>query len=242
MPSAEDLCQNTFLAALPPEERRQLARVASEQILEKDAVLHEAITKPRYTWFPCGPALASYLITEKSGKTVETAMVGREGMVGGLTTDGHGCTFPRAIIRVRGLFIRIANTDIEKAREASKQVRRMLARYADCLVAQVFQEIVCSKVHSVPERAAKWLLEAQMRTGTDNLAMTQEDMAELLGVGRTFVNRVIGDLRRDGLIETRRGHMHIKSQAGLKALSCECHQSVERHFKAMYAHEPSACS
>ena len=235
------LLENTFLSSLQAEERALLAPLMTMQAYEKGDVLHESIVKPRFTWFPCGAALASYLITEKSGKTVETAMVGREGMVGGLTTDGHGCTFPRAVVRVPGHFLRVANSDIERVREISTHLRRMLARYADCLVAQIFQEIVCSKVHSVPQRAAKWLLEAEMRTGSDNLAMTQEDMAELLGVGRTFVNRVIGELRRDGLIETRRGHIQIRSQSGLRALSCDCHRNVARHFRAMYAGEPAAC-
>ncbi|MGL4325035.1 MAG: Crp/Fnr family transcriptional regulator [Beijerinckiaceae bacterium] len=238
----DDLLRNDFLAALGPQDRAALAPHMVMHDHEKDDVLHETYVKPRHSWFPCGAALASYVLTDKGGKTTETAMVGREGMVGGLTTDGHGCTFPRAIVRVRGPFLRIPNTELEKAREQSTTIRRWLARYADCLVAQVFQEIACSKSHSVTERAAKWLLEAQMRTGASEITMTQEDMAQLLGVGRTFVNRVISELRDQGLIETRRGLIRIGNEPALRKISCDCHDSVAGHFKSMFAAEPSSCS
>lgn len=236
-----DLTQNAFLAALRQDDRERLAPHITLQTYQKDDVLHESYIKPQQTWFPCGAALASYLITDFAGKTTETAMIGREGLIGGLTTDGHGCTFPRAVVRVSGNFLRIHNNEMEKAREASTPLRRMLARYADCLVAQVFQEIACSKTHSVTQRAAKWLLEAQMRTGEDRLQMTQENMADLLGVGRTFVNRVISQLRNEGLIETRRGYIHIKNMSGLRGMSCDCHHNVAGHFKSMFSEEPSAC-
>ncbi|MGL4812184.1 MAG: Crp/Fnr family transcriptional regulator [Beijerinckiaceae bacterium] len=240
-PTLREWMANDFLAALNEGDRDFLSPHLTVLDLEKGTVLHESVRKPRHTWFPCGAALASYLLTDRDGKTTEVALIGREGMIGGLTTDGHGCTFPVARVRTGGRFLRIDNSALEEAREARQNIRRWLARYADCLVAQVFQEIACSKTHSVIERAAKWLLDAQMRTGAQEFPMTQEDLAHLLGVGRTFVNRVAGELRQQNLIETRRGVIRIRDEAALRQRSCVCHNTVSGHFKSMFAAEPSAC-
>ncbi len=102
--------------------------------------------------------------------------------------------------------------------------------YADCLMAQVFQSVACNAAHSIEQRTAKWLLAAAERTGAEDIALTQEQLAAMLGVGRSYLSRVIHDLRGRGVIETRRGRIGIRNGNGLRLLACECNSSVNRHF------------
>jgi CRP-like cAMP-binding protein len=109
-------------------------------------------------------------------------------------------------------------------------LRHLLARYADCLMAQVFQSVACNAAHSIEQRTAKWLLAAIERTGAPDVALTQEQLAAMLGVGRSYLSRIIGDLKERGVIETRRARMGIRDTEKLRTLACECNSAVSRHF------------
>lgn len=238
--SSEEMIKNSLLAKLEPSDRDRLQPHLIGIDFEKRSVLFEASANARYSWFPTGSAVAAYVIADEGGKVTEVCQIGREGVIGAIVSDGNSCTFPRAIVRAGGRFLRISNIELEKVKEERPSVRRWLNRYADCLLAQVFQETYCGKTHSVVQRTAKWLLDAQERTGSDEVAMTQENLAELLGVGRSFVNRVVNDMRAQGLVETRRSVLRIRDEAALRAKSCDCHSIVSHHFKRMFG-ETEGC-
>src|SRR5206468_3945034 len=137
-----------------------------------------------------------------------------------------------ASVLVGGPAFRVPMTALEDAKSRSSFIANLFCRFSDFLLAQVMQSVACNAFHSIPERAARWLLHAQDRTG-DRIELTQEALAGLLGVQRTTVNAVIQALQSDGLIATGRGVVHIADRAGLKRHACECYQRVEDHFKAV---------
>jgi DNA-binding transcriptional regulator YhcF (GntR family) len=121
---------------------------------------------------------------------------------------------------------------LEDAKGRSSFIANIFCRFSDYLLAQVMQSVACNAFHSIPERAARWLLHAQDRAG-DRIALTQEAFAGLLGVQRTTVNAVVRELLDDGLINTGRGVIRVTDRAGLKRRACECYQRLEDHFGAV---------
>jgi CRP-like cAMP-binding protein len=112
-------------------------------------------------------------------------------------------------------------------------MRDLFARYADCLLAQVQQSVVCNAAHPLEARLCRWLLATQDRVGGPDIPLTQDALAEMLGSQRTTVTPVAGTLRRRGLIAYRRGEVRVLDRAGLEAASCECHAAVRRHFDSV---------
>jgi DNA-binding transcriptional regulator YhcF (GntR family) len=121
---------------------------------------------------------------------------------------------------------------LEDAKKRSPFIGNLFCRFSDYLLAQVMQSVVCNAFHSIPERAARWLLYAQNRAG-DRIELTQEAFAGLLGVQRTTVNAVIQQLSSEGLISTGRGKIQVTDRAGLKRRACECYERLEDHFAAV---------
>jgi CRP-like cAMP-binding protein len=121
---------------------------------------------------------------------------------------------------------------LEDAKRRSEFIGNLFCRFSDYLLAQVMQSLACNAFHTIPERAARWLLHAQDRTG-DRIELTQEALAGLLGVQRTTVNAVIQTLEGEGLITTGRGVIRVADRAGLKRRSCECYERLEEHFAAI---------
>jgi DNA-binding transcriptional regulator YhcF (GntR family) len=121
---------------------------------------------------------------------------------------------------------------LEDAKNRSGFIANIFCRFSDYLLAQVMQSVVCNAYHSIPERAARWLLHAQDRAG-DRIELTQEAFAGLLGVQRTTVNAVVRELADEGLIATGRGNVRVIDRAGLNRRSCECYQRLQDHFNAV---------
>jgi CRP-like cAMP-binding protein len=121
---------------------------------------------------------------------------------------------------------------LEEAKNRSPFISNLFCRFSDYLLAQVMQSVVCNAFHSIPERAARWLLLAQDRAG-DRIELTQEAFAGLLGVQRTTINAVVRELSDEHLIATGRGRIHVIDRAGLKRRACECYQRLEDHFGAV---------
>jgi DNA-binding MarR family transcriptional regulator len=121
---------------------------------------------------------------------------------------------------------------LEDAKQRSSFIGNIFCRYSDFLLAQVMQQVACNAFHSIPERAARWLLHAQDRAG-DRIELTQEGLAGLLGVQRTTVNAVIRELIDEGLITTGRGVIRVSDRTGLRRRSCECYERLEDHFNAV---------
>jgi CRP-like cAMP-binding protein len=182
--------------------------------------------------FPIGPTMISMTVELMGGRSAEVASIGREGAVGGIVSCGHAPAFSRAQVLMPGTAFRVPMDAIEDAKNRSGFIANIFCRFSDYLLAQVMQSVVCNSFHSIPERAARWLLHAQDRAG-DRIELTQEAFAGLLGVQRTTVNAVIQELSSEGLIATGRGRIHVTDRAGLKRRACECYSRLEEHFGAV---------
>lgn len=228
--TAADPSGNNLLKALRPTDWTMIEPHLEEWSAPTGSVLHEPGDNVRYAYFPRGSALVSYLVVLADGQAIETALVGREGAVGGIVSQGRLPAFARAEVQLGGLFFRIDLQKLEELKMQSVSLRYLFARYADCLLAQIFQSVACNAAHSIEQRTAKWLLAAVERTGTAEMALTQEQLAATLGVGRSYLNRIIHDLKFKEIIETRRRRIAVRSVDRLRSLACECNSSVSRHF------------
>ncbi|HET7887229.1 MAG TPA: helix-turn-helix domain-containing protein [Bradyrhizobium sp.] len=182
--------------------------------------------------FPCDASLASYLVSNEDGRDVETVLVGREGAVGGIVSLGYLPAYTRITVKFGGPFVRLGVSKLDAAKTASVSLRNVFARYADCLLAQMFQSTACNAIHTIEQRTAKWILSAMERTDGDNIVpLTHEQLSTLLGVGRSYASRVIQTFKAEQIVETRRGSIVVRDPARLKLRACLCNESVKNHFE-----------
>ena len=221
---------NNLLRALRPDDLALLKPHLESRRADRGAVLHEAGDLVEFAHFPCGAALASYVVILSSGASVETALIGREGAVGGIVSQGHLPAYSRAVVVLDGEFLRIELAALEEAKSRSLTLRHLFARYADCLLAQIFQSVACNAAHRIEQRAVKWLLTAMEHSGDHDVSLTQEQLASMLGVGRSYVSRVIQLLKQQEVLATRRGGLIVRDLEKLVSLSCDCPDAVRRHF------------
>jgi len=237
---AEDRLCNNLLRALRTADYALLAPFLSF----KEAGAGERLYAPGddvdVVYLPCGSALASYVLTNEDGREVEVSLVGREGAIGGVVSFGHLPAYCGMLVKFGGAFLALRTKDLETAKAKSPSLTYLFARYADCLMAQLFQSIACNASHSIEQRSAKWLLAAMDRTGGEVVPMTHEQLAAMLGVGRSYTSRVIHSFKARGLVETRRGSVVVLDQDALHARSCACNDAVRDHFdvvlRGVYPH------
>jgi Crp-like helix-turn-helix domain len=182
--------------------------------------------------FPCGPSLASFMVPNEDGRDVETILVGREGAVGGIVSEGYLPAYTRIMVKFGGPFVRLQVGKLNAAKTKSATLRNIFARYADCMLAQIFQSTACNAIHSIEQRTAKWIISAMERTDGDNVVpLTHEQLATLLGVGRSYTSRVIQTFKAEGVLETRRGSILILNPEALRIRACLCNEAVKNHFE-----------
>lgn len=182
--------------------------------------------------FPCGPSLATFLVPNEDGRDVETILVGREGAVGGIVSEGFLPAYTRIVVKFGGPFARIHVGKLETAKQRSNSLRHVFARYADCMLAQIFQSVACNAIHSIEQRTAKWILAAMERTGDESsVPLTHEQLATLLGVGRSYASRVLQSFKAEGVLDTRRGSILVRNRDGLRLRACLCNDAVKMHFE-----------
>src|SRR3979490_433855 len=169
--------------------------------------------------FPCGPSLATFLVPNEDGRDVETILVGREGAVGGIVSPGYLPAYTRIMVKFGGPFVRLRVAKLEAAKTKSATLRNVFARYADCMLAQIFQATACNAVHSIDQRAAKWIISAMERTnGEEAVQLTHEQLATMLGVRRSYASRVIQTFKAKGVLEPRRRSILIRNPDALQIL------------------------
>ena len=222
---------NNLLRALRPMDSELLLQAASPWWGNLGDVLFSPGETVQYVYFPCGPSLISFVVAMEDGGAVECALIGREGAAGGIVSQGRLPAYARAEVQFPGPFLRIELVKLEEAKLRSLTLRHFFARYADCLMAQLFQAIACNAAHSIEQRAAKWLISAMDRTGAPAIPLTQEQLGVMLGVGRSYISRILGVFRARGLIETRRGILSVSDLEALRTLACGCNNSVRQHFE-----------
>src|ERR1700748_962714 len=181
---------------------------------------------------PCGASLVSYVVPNEDGRDVEPILIGREGAVGGIVSHGYLPAYTRICVKFGGPFVRLPISRLEAAKAKSASLRHIFARYADCMLAQMFQSTACNAVHSIEQRTAKWIISAMERTeGNDTVPLTHEQLATLLGVGRSYASRVIQTFKAEGVLETRRGSIVVRNREALQMRACLCNESVKNHFE-----------
>jgi hypothetical protein len=206
---------------LPSVEQVELGR--GESLFEPgDSVTH--------AHFPLGPTVITFILPMRDGRAVEAATIGREGAVGGIVSLGLAPAFTRASVQIPGKAARISISRLEAAKRAAPKVHDILARYADCLTAQVLQSVGCTALHPLEARCARWLLMTHDRLQQPDLPLTQEALAEMFGVARTYVTRIASDLQEREAISYRRGVIRIVRRSVLEQTTCECYGLVRRHF------------
>jgi len=198
------------------------------QLEPGDAVLERG-EQVSVSLFPFGPTMVALVVDLASGRSIEVASIGREGAVGGIVSCGHAPAFSRATVLVPGPALSVSMEALEEAKERSSFIKNIFCRFSDYLLAQTMQNVACNAYHSIPQRAARWLLHAQDRAG-DRIELTQEAFAGLLGVQRTTLNAVIAELSSESLIATGRGTVRVLDRVGLKRRSCDCYRVLEEHF------------
>lgn len=181
-------------------------------------------------YFPLDGMVIGLVLPLTDGRTVEVATIGREGAVGGIVSLGYKPAFTRGVVQIGGKAARISVSRIETAKRVSPRLHDILARYADCLAAQVLQSVGCAMVHPLEARCARWLLMMHDRLQHSAIPLTQEAQAEMFGVARTYMTRTAKALQRQGAISYRRGVIQIENRAILEAAACECYETVRQHF------------
>jgi hypothetical protein len=182
--------------------------------------------------FPCGPSLVSYMVPNEDGRDVETILIGREGAVGGIVSQGYLPAYTRIMVKFAGPFVRLPVAKLDAAKLTSRTLSNVFARYADCMLAQIFQSTACNAIHSIEQRTAKWIMSAMERTDGDEVVpLTHEQLATLLGVGRSYTSRVIQTFKAEKILETRRGSILVRNPEALRIRSCLCNEAVKTHFE-----------
>ena len=219
--------RNRLLAGLPPADFGLLASYLAETMLERGTVLTEPGQPIRRVTFLHG-GLVSLLGVLPEGDAVDTATIGREGAIGLSAGLGSQLALSRAVVQVPGAATQISPLRLAEAAAQSKAVRDMIFRYADTLLAQVQQSVVCNTVHHVQERLCRWLLQAHDRIDGDTIPLTQEFLSGLLGVQRTTVTAICRMLQAESIVDVRRGRIVIRNLGALTRKSCGCYGVLRR--------------
>ena len=231
-PADEAFVGNHLLSTLSSEARALIEPFGTMVQLNTGDVVLSRGADVTTSLFPIGPTMISMAVELSDGRTVEAALIGLRGAVGGIISCGHAPAFSRAEVLVGGPAFRVPMKALEDAKQQSPFIANLFCRFSDYLLSQAMQSVACNAFHSIAERAARWLLHAQDRTG-DRIELTQQALAELLGVQRTTVNAVARTLEEEGLIATGRGVFRVTDRAALMRRSCECYRRLEDHFDAV---------
>jgi DNA-binding transcriptional regulator YhcF (GntR family) len=228
----EAFAGNRLLSTFAPEARALIEPFGFMVQLETGGVVLARGDEVQAALFPVGPTMISMAVELTGGRSIEVALIGLRGAVGGIISCGQAPAFTRAVALVGGPAFRVPMQALEDAKRRSRFISDLFCRFSDYLLSQVMQSVACNAFHSIPERAARWLLHAQDRTG-DRIELTQQALASLLGVQRTTVNAVVQTLEQEGLIASGRGVIQVTDRAALKRRACECYQRLEDHFAAV---------
>jgi CRP-like cAMP-binding protein len=221
--------RNRLLSALPPEEYDRISPMLAETTLEQHKRLEEPGTKPTHVYFPWS-GVCSLTVTMSTGAMCEVATIGNEGMVGMGAYIGAQVPDALTVVQVPGdgaHTMRVGSFVAEMEREGL--LYSLVRRYWQALTTLMMQSVACNALHDVDQRCARWLLMTNDRAG-DEIRLTQEYLASMLGVRRPSVTGVARRLQRARLIEYRRGRITILNRAGLEKLSCECYPVVRAQF------------
>jgi len=219
--------ENHLLAALPAADYQRLLPDLELVPLALGMAVYESGGKLDYVYFPTD-CIVSLLYVMKSGASAEIAVVGYEGLVGIALFMGGESTPSRAVVQSAGNAYRLRSKTLKREFEQSGPLQHLLLRYTQALITQMAQTAVCNRHHTVEQQLARWLLLSLDRLPSNELRMTQELIANMLGVRREGVTEAAGKLQAAGLIEYSRGHIKVLDRPRLEEQVCECYAVVKR--------------
>jgi CRP-like cAMP-binding protein len=225
---------NAFLSALPAKDFSLLAPDLRTVPLERGAVLRDAGEEIEHVYFPLSGVVCR-IVLMRNGATAETAMIGRTGILGISAGLGLRRATGRAVVQIPGEAARIAASQFEEAVRESTAIRDLVVRYNGLVLAQVQQSVACNALHHLEARLCRWLLDAHDCVDGDAIPLTQELIAQLLGVRRTTLTVVARALQSTGMIRYRRGLILIVNRSALEQSACECYSVVKRHADNLFS-------
>jgi CRP-like cAMP-binding protein len=228
-PVANDPKQNHLLGAMPDGEWERFAPHLTAVDLELGDVLYESGTAQPHVYFPTD-SIVSLLYVLENGSSAEIAIVGNEGLVGISLFMGGGTTPSRAVVQSAGHAFRMKAQFIRDEFVLAGPVQQLFLRYTQALLTQMGQTAVCNRHHSVDQQLCRWLLMSLDRLSSDVLTMTQELIANMLGVRREGVTEAAGKLQRAGVIQYNRGRIRVLDRPHLERMACECYEVVRKEF------------
>jgi CRP-like cAMP-binding protein len=226
-PAPTTATQNHLLGLLSAEAQQRLFPFLEEVSLPLGKVLYEPGDKMRYVYFPTD-SIVSLLYVMESGSSAEISVVGNEGLVGISLFMGGDSTSSRAVVQSGGTGYRLTGKRLVEEFNRHGQLMALVLRYTQALITQMAQTAVCNRHHTIDQQLCRWLLLSLDRLPTNQLIMTQELIANMLGVRREGVTEAAGRLQKLGVIEYRRGHINVIDRPRLEQLSCECYAVVKR--------------
>ena len=218
---------NRLLAALPSDSLVLLEPDLKQVVLPQGFVCFDPGDPINQVYFPHN-GMISCLVTTGDGELVETSSVGREGAVGLQSGLGRRVSFTRSVVQIAGKFAVLPTVRLENAVSRSATLRDLITRYTEMLWAEAQQNAACNAVHDGSARLCRWLLQCSDRIGSDQLLLTQEFLAEMLGVRRTTVTLLAQELQKAGVVRYSRGRITILDRARLEHSACECYGAI-RH-------------
>ncbi|BBP01936.1 Crp/Fnr family transcriptional regulator [Sulfuriferula nivalis] len=224
--------QNHLLAALPAAEFERIAPHLKLIAMPLGDVLYESGGKLQYVYFPT-TAIISLQYVMENGASSEIAGVGNEGMLGISLFMGGNTTPSRAIIQTGGHGYRVPAALIVQEFNSGGLMMRLMLRYTQALITQISQTAVCNRHHSVEQQLCRWLLLTLDRLPSNELTMTQELIASMIGVRREGITEAAGHLQQAGCISYRRGHITVLDRSGLESRVCECYAVVKTEFNRL---------
>jgi CRP-like cAMP-binding protein len=216
---------NKLLASLPRDHFDRLAPYLSTVSLPQGLVLYEAGDEVDQVYFP-HYGMLSLLAVLRDGKAIETATVGREGVVGAMAGLGLYKSLVRVVVQMPLALSKIAATHFRTVAASSDVIRNLCVRYNEVLLSQARVTAACNALHPIEARFCRWLLQSADRAASDTVPLTQEFLAEMLGVRRTSVTEVASKVQNAGVITYSRGVIKILDRAALARISCECYETL----------------
>ena len=224
------VAQNHLLNIMSRELSEKLAPNFQQVCLPHAKILHHPGETIKDLYFPID-CLLSITITMRDGSVVETGVVGNREAIGiNAFMGGRETTQTEYIVQIPGNAIKVPANIMRDEFDSNKELRDLLLRYTQAFIAQISQTAACNRLHSLEQRFARWLLEAQNRVDNDNLKLTQEFIANMLGVRRAGVTQAAQKLQQSGLIEYSRGRVQIIDQGGLESSACECFSTLAEEY------------
>ena len=237
MPATHSPKQNHLLAALPTAEFDRLSPHLELVPMPLGEALYESGGHLQHVYFPT-TSIVSLLYVFEDGASAEIAVVGNEGLLGISLFMGGETTPSRAVVQSAGYGYRLKAQPLKQEFNRAGPVLHLLLRYTQALITQMAQTAVCNRHHSVEQQLCRWLLLSLDRLSSDSLTMTQELIANMLGVRREGVTEAAGKLQRAGLIRYRRGRIEVLDRPGLEQAVCECYAVVRLEFDRLLSDIP----